>query len=79
MLVGRAHCIGLRLRGLQVPVLFTGSMRDNLDPFHEHPDSAVMSRFRPLHQPAFLCMPCQLPSRGSDYMRLLTKTCACWP
>ncbi len=34
---------------VQVPVLFTGSMRDNLDPFREHPDAAVWAALRRAH------------------------------
>ena len=33
----------------QVPVLFTGSMRDNLDPFHEHSDASVWAALRRAH------------------------------
>ena len=30
-------------------MLFTGSMRDNLDPFHEHSDAAVWAALRRAH------------------------------
>ena len=31
----------------QEPVLFSGSLRKNLDPFNEHVDKVYLSRFRP--------------------------------
>jgi ABC-type multidrug transport system fused ATPase/permease subunit len=34
---------------LQVPVLFTGSMRDNLDPFGKHTDAEVWAALRRAH------------------------------
>lgn len=33
----------------QVPVLFTGSVRFNLDPFHEHPDDEIWEALRRAH------------------------------
>lgn len=33
----------------QVPVLFTGSMRENLDPFRKHDDAQVWAALRRAH------------------------------
>ena len=33
----------------QVPVLFTGTMRDNLDPFEKHTDAEVWAALRRAH------------------------------
>lgn len=34
---------------LQVPVLFTGTLRDNLDPFHTQTDAQVWAALRRAH------------------------------
>lgn len=34
---------------LQVPVLFTGTLRENLDPFHTHTDARVWAALRRAH------------------------------
>ena len=36
-------------RCCQVPVLFTGTMRDNLDPFEKHTDAEIWAALRRAH------------------------------